>query len=61
MCRINSVRSHLVETNNKIDNTIARLIKTKRVKAQITNVRKKKVDPTDIKTRNYWSQLYAVI
>ena len=63
--KINETQSWFLETINKIDKPLARLIKKKRERAQINTIRKEKgevtMDTTEIQRiiRDNYNQLYA--
>ena len=63
--KINKVKSWFFEKINKIDKTLARLIKKKREKTQINRLRNEKgevtTDTAEIQKimRDYYKQLYA--
>ena len=65
IAKINQTKSWFFERINKIDKPLARLIKKRRGKTQINNVRNEKVevatDTAEIQTiiRDYYKQLYA--
>ena len=65
IAKINKTKSWLFEKINKIDKSLARLIKKKREKTQINRIRNEKVEVTtdtaEIQRimRDYYKQLYA--
>ena len=65
IAKINKTKSWFFEKINKIDKTLARLIKKKREKTQINRIRNEKgevtTDTAEIQTimRDYYKQLYA--
>ena len=65
IAKINKTKSLFFETINKIDKPLARLIKKKREKTQISRIRNEKgeatTDPAEIQRimRHYYKQLYA--
>ena len=65
IAKINKSKSWFFEKINKIDKTLAKLIKKKREKTQINKIRNEKgevtTDTAEIQTimRDYYKQLYA--
>ena len=63
--KINKTKSYFFKKINKIDKTLARLVKKKREKTQINRIRSEKgevtTDPAEIQRiiRDYYKQLYA--
>ena len=63
--KVNETKSWFFEKINKIEKPLARLLKKKRERAQISKIRNEKgevtMDTTEIQriTRNYYKQLYA--
>ena len=65
IAKINKTKSWFIEIINKIDKPLAKLIKKKREKSQISKIRNEKgvvtTDNTEIQriTKEYYEQLYA--